>query len=89
MGSKERHDWHNPEPYNYRYKIGNDYESEYHSAIQKHNGFNLAESIRIAMKAQNFDKTNPNLYKKIKYYSGVLYEQGAKTKEEAELQNTN
>ena len=87
VGNKERHEWHNPESYNYRYKIGNNYEKEYHSALQEHNGFNLAESLRIAMKAQHIDKTNPDLYQKIKHYSKVLYEKGAKTKEEAELQN--
>ena len=80
-GNKTRIDWHNPEPYNYRYRINGDYEKEYHKALQEHKGFNLAESLRIAMKAQNIDKTNPELYEKIKYYSDILYSKGAKTKE--------
>ena len=75
---------HCPEPSNYRYKISNDYETEYHTALQNHVGFNLAESLRLAMKAKGVDKSNPMLYSKIEYYSELLYSKGPKTKLEAE-----
>ena len=84
IGNKERMDTHAPEPSNYRYKIGNDYEKEYHSALQEQVGFNLAESLRIAMKSKGIDKLNPQLYKQIDYYSKLLYSKGPKTKADAE-----
>ena len=84
IGNKERMDTHCPEPSNYRYKISNDYETEYHTALQNHVGFNLAESLRLAMKAKGVDKSNPMLYSKIEYYSELLYSKGPKTKLEAE-----
>ena len=84
VGNKERMDTHCPEPSNYRYKVSNDYEKEYHTALQNKVGFNLAESLRLAMRAKGVDKSNPILYKKIEYYSKLLYEKGPKTKAEAE-----
>ena len=84
VGNKERMDTHCPEPSNYRYKVSNDYEREYHTALQNKVGFNLAESLRLAMKSKGVDKSNPMLYEKIEYYSKLLYSKGAKTKAEAE-----
>ena len=84
VGNKERMDTHCPEPSNYRYKVANDYEIEYHTALQNKVGFNLAESLRLALKSKGVDKSNPMLYEKIEYYSKLLYSKGAKTKAEAE-----
>lgn len=87
IGSNKRMDKENSDPMNYRYRVNNNtYEKEYHTALQEGRGFNLAESLRMAMKAQALDKVEPELYEKIKKYSAILSAQGAKTKEEAEMQ---
>lgn len=84
IGQKARMDKENTDPNNYRYRISNNYEKEYHTALQSGRGFNLAESLRLAMRAKSLDEMNPKLYEKIKHYSEVLYSKGPKTKQEAD-----
>lgn len=84
MGNKKRTDEESSNPKNYRIKISNDYESQYHSALQDNRGFNLAQSLKMALKAKKLDKTNPALYRKLDEYSKILSQKGVKTKEEAD-----
>ena len=76
----------NTDPDNYRFRLDKDYETQYHSALQNGYGFNLAQSLAIAMKAQNLDKKYPNLYSKIENFAQILYSKGPKTKQEAQKQ---
>ncbi len=85
IGNKKRLDEESSNPENYRLRIDSDYERQYHSALQSGYGFNLAESLAIAMKAKNMDRTHSQLYTEIKNFSNILYSKGAKTKQEAEI----
>ena len=85
MGNKNRLDHEGTSAKDYRLKINDSFEEEYHSALQNNQGFNLAQSLKIAMKAQALDKTNPELYAKICKYSAILRENGPKTRQEADL----
>ncbi|MBQ9246431.1 4-alpha-glucanotransferase [bacterium] len=87
IGNDKRVAQENIDPQNYRYKIGHDYERQYHRMLQKGYGFNLAEVLRIAMKAKDMDITNPTLYKKIANYSRILSAKGPETKVESERMN--
>lgn len=84
MGNKERTDAESSDPKNYRIKITNDYEREYHKALQQGYGFNLAESLRLAMRAKGADEIYPVLYQKICYYSKLLAQEGPTTRAEAD-----
>lgn len=82
--NKDRVDKGSANPQNYRYKIKDTYESEYHNALQNGYGFNLADCLRLAMRAKGLDLSNEQLYNKLCYYSNLLYKKGPKTKQEAE-----
>ena len=86
IGNNKRMDSENTDPDNYRFRLDKDYEAQYHSALQNGYGFNLAQSLAIAMKAQNLDKKYPNLYSKIENFAQILYSKGPKTKQEAQKQ---
>ena len=77
----------NPEDYTFR--LSKDYERQYHTALQNDEGFNLMESLRLAMKANRLDIEQPELYNKVAYYSKYLREEGAKTEFEADLEELN
>ena len=68
---------------NYRYRISSDYEKEFHGAIQKGFGFNVYNSLAMAMKARSLDKVNPELYQKLLKFSDILKHEGVKTEAEA------
>lgn len=85
MGYKKRTDSESDDVSNYRIRVDNDYESEYHTVLQNNNGFNLMESLRIAMKSKGLDVVQKELYDKVAKYSQYLTLEGAKTREEAEL----
>jgi hypothetical protein len=91
MGGEKPVDSHdNTHDRDYRMRLGNDWESEYHSALQRDEGFNLAESIRIAMVAKGLDKTDQELYDRVAAYSAYLaFDGGAKTREEANNSDVN
>ena len=85
IGNNKRLDSESANPENYRFRIDSDYERQYHTSLQNGYGFNLAESLAIVMKSQKLDKTHPQLYAQIKNFSKILYANGAKTKQEAEI----
>ena len=85
MGNKARLDRESSDPENYRYKISDKYEQNYHKALQNELGFNLPEALKTAMKAEKLDIKNPEIYKKLEKYSHILKEKGALTKKEAEI----
>ena len=87
IGNKERLESDKASKSDYRYKISSDYEKEYHTALQEGHGFNLAESLAIAMKAKELDVKMPELYKKVENYGRILRQKGAKTEKEAEKAN--
>jgi hypothetical protein len=82
--SSKRMDNSDSNPEDYRIRITNNYEKEYHKTLQEGYGFNLAESLRLAMESKSLDKTNPKLYSEVVKYANILYEQGATTKEESD-----
>lgn len=86
IGNNNRLDTHSPNPEDYRLKITDNFEEQYHTALQEQRGFNLAESLKLAMKAKKLDVSEPQLYKDVEYYSELLYSKGPKTKAEAEKQ---
>ncbi len=46
-------------------------------------GFNLMESLKLAMESKGLDKNNPEIYEKVSYYADYLRQEGAKTEQEA------
>ncbi|MBQ8475845.1 hypothetical protein IJ531_02170, partial [bacterium] len=84
IGNNYRLDHEGTSADDYRLKITNDYEKQYHLALQNNKGFNLAESLAIAMRAQHLDITKPELYRKIENYSKILKQKGALTRKEAD-----
>lgn len=84
LGNKERLDSEADNPENFRFRVDNDYERQYHTALQKGHGFNLAQSLALAMRAKNLNKTHKQLYAKVQEFAKILYSEGAKTKDEAE-----
>lgn len=88
MGNKVRLDYEGSvDPVNYRIRLTDDYEKKYHSSLQKNQGFNLMESLRIAMKSKRLDESNPELYSKVKNYADYLSKEGPKTRAEAEIEH--
>lgn len=79
FGRKERFDMQNfntivhPEK-NYAYKVPENYKKAYHSAIEDGFGFNVPDSLQKVFEAKNYDKTEPELYEKIKKYNSILSE---------------
>ena len=84
IGNDKRLDEESSNPENYRFRIDSDYERQYHTALQDGYGFNLAESLAMAMKAKGLNETHNKLYSQVKEFADILYSVGAKTKEEAE-----
>ena len=83
LGSNKNVDDQTLAPHNYRFRVNREYESQYHTALQRGRGFNIMDSLSMVMKAKNLDKSNPKLYEKLIYYANYLREQGAKTELEA------
>jgi len=67
----------------YKYKVPTNYEESFHTAIQDGSGFNIMDSIEKSMRAKGLDKTDPELYNKVRKYRDILYEKGVKTEFEA------
>ena len=68
---------------NYRFRVDEDYERQYHTALQQGFGFSLAESLKLAMKYKNLDVKHPEIYEKLNVYTKFLRKKGAKTEQEA------
>lgn len=73
-----------PNPSSFRQKLPQNYEEEYHQALQKGNGFNLMESLAIAMKMQGLDKSENSLYEEVLTQGKILRETGSTTQEAAD-----
>lgn len=84
MGKKERFNKIvNNTSENFRYKLSDNYEADYHAKLQEGHGFNLMDAMEKAFKAKGLDEKHPALYKTIKKYSGILAEKGVLTEAEA------
>ena len=59
---------------NYRYMVGADYEKKFFKALEEGKGFNIMESLAMAMRARGLDEKHPQLYKDLMKYSDVLKE---------------
>jgi hypothetical protein len=68
----------------FRPKLSPNFEEEYHKALQNGDGFNLMESLGIAMKMQGLDTTEKSLYEEVIKQSKILREKGATTQAEAD-----
>lgn len=84
LGKKDVLDSQTEGTHEYRTRISDNWEREYHTALQNDNGFNLMESLQIAMKAKGLDKKNKSVYKKVEYYANILKQSGVKTRLEAD-----
>ena len=71
---------------NYRFRIDELFERQYHNALQEGFGFNLPEILSIVMKAKNLHTNNSEIYTKLIKYAKYLRKNGAKTEEEANIQ---
>ena len=84
MGRKDVLDTNTNSSDTYRTRLGNDWEQEFHSNLQKNRGFNLMEALGSAMKAKGKDKEYPQLYEKINKFARILRDKGALTRQEAD-----
>lgn len=77
FGREERFDMQNfnaikhPEK-NYAYKVPENYQKAYHSALEEGFGFNIMDSLQKVFVAKGYDKSKPELYEKIKNYRDIL-----------------
>ena len=85
LGSKEDIDCQNIYPGNYRFRVDENYERQYHNALQQGFGFNLPEVLGIVMKSKNLDKKYPILYSKLNSYAEYLRKIGPKTESDANI----
>ena len=59
---------------NYRYMVESNYKEQFFKTLEEGNGLNIMESLAMAMRARNLDKTNPDLYNNLIKYSSILKE---------------
>ncbi len=77
FGRTERFDMQNfntimhPEK-NYAYKVPENYQKAYHSALEEGFGFNIMDSLHKVFEAKGYDKSKPELYEKIRKYKDIL-----------------
>ena len=57
---------------NYGYKVPVDYENAYHKSLKEGFGFNIMDSFEKVFKAKGYDKSHPELYKRIEKYNSIL-----------------
>lgn len=67
----------------YRYKISDKFESDYHKSLQEGYGFNIMDSFEKNFKAKGYDKTHNELYNSIVKFRDILTEKGVLTEKEA------
>lgn len=65
---------------NYAYKVPEDFQKAYHSSLEEGFGFNAMDSMKKVFEAKGYDKTEPELYEKIKKYNNILCEKTTETK---------
>lgn len=85
LGSKYDMDSQNTFVGNYRFRVDENYERQYHTALQEGAGFNLPEVLGMVMRARNLHNDNPVIYEKLLNYAKYLRKAGAKSEEEANL----
>ncbi len=85
LGAKNIIDNHTVNPKNYRMRLNDNFESQYHTSLQNGNGFNIMESLKLVLKSRRLDENYPDLYQKVCYYADYLREPGAKTEAEANI----
>ena len=66
-------------------RLNDNFEAQYHTALQKGHGFNIMESLKLVLKSKNLDEKYQDLYKKVCYYADYLREPGAKTEADANM----
>ena len=86
LGSKNDMDSQNTHVNNYRFRVDENFERQYHTALQQGNGFNLPEVLSIAMRSKGLHVKNSKIYEKLLEYAKFLRKQGAKTELEANEQ---
>ena len=59
---------------NYRYMIEPNYKKQFFKTLEKEEGLNIMETLAIAMKARDLDKTNPEVYDNLIKFSNILKE---------------
>lgn len=84
FGRKERfNSQENAKSTDYRYKISQNFEADYHKSLQEGYGFNIMDSFEKIFKAKGYDQKHQELYKSIVKFRDILYEKGALTEKEA------
>lgn len=83
LGSSRQMDDHDSGGRHYRIRVSEDFERQYHTALQEGFGFNLPEALKIAMKSKGLDKNNKEIYDKLTEFAKYLRKPGAKTEAEA------
>ena len=84
LGSRHDMDDQSTYPGNFRFRVNEDFERQFHTALQQGFGFNLPEILKMVIKAKNLDRENPELYSKLDYYAKYLRKTGPKTEQEAD-----
>ena len=56
----------------YRLKVPHNYQEKYFQSLEKGEGLNMMDALQKAFVAEGLDKTEPELYKKIKKYNKIL-----------------
>lgn len=85
LGAKNIIDNQTANPNNFRMRLNDNFEVQYHTALQKGHGFNIMESLKLVLKSKNLDEKYQDLYKKVCYYADYLREPGAKTEADANM----
>lgn len=87
LGRRDKVDthWKNPVKDEYRVRLERNYEENYHRAVQDGYGLNLMDTYKFIMERRGLDKSNPELYGKVKAYAAYLAEKGGiYTREQAD-----
>ena len=83
LGSREDMDSQNAYTGNFRFRIDENFERQYHTALQQGQGFNLPEALKMVMKSKNLDKEFSEIYSQLSYYAKYLRKIGAKMEADA------
>ena len=75
LGCEERYNEHNPNSAtSFRRRVPFDYKKAYQDALHEGFGFNIMDAFERVFKAKGYDKSNPDLYKKIVKFRDILIE---------------
>lgn len=86
LGIKDRINLHNTDTKNFRIKISENFEEQYHKTLQEGHGYNQMEALGMAMKRNGLDQSHQSVYEKVIYFAKKLREKGPLTQAEAETQ---